>query len=472
MRTAYPKLPWPFSQGWSVGGLTRRALLCQDTVQDGARTGRAPYNILLLTRSSCTPLLTHSRHPERREGMEGPTSLLSRRADEILFYSTEARNRLSEVVNLWTPQVRAQAVEIILSSAFFGIYTILAGLAGCLLARKGLRNRTNAVMLTAILAIYLSSSVYWTTIIYELFWQLANLARSAKLGALSQNWLQATTEEALSPSREVSVEYPSMDYSLLASQLDIGLDRPLQQCVGTITLTVNVVLGDIIVWWRAWAVWRDSRCVTILYALLITSTSVAGTVVTVHGCQNSFGHSGEIMYIDPTGNDTSTNAGSIYVGDSWGLAASSLSLATNVTATSLIALKMWRHRRSVRDHLRNGSMGLRVESVLALLAESGLTYCILWVVVVVYQCASDEGHGGIPYFTYGFHYVIEACLISFIGIYPTVVILLVALGKSYCDAHFTFHIQPGRGCDEERVVSHEDVRDVLDIPNRQSSLDV
>ena len=110
--------------------------------------------------------------------------------------------------------------------------------------------------------------------------------------------------------------------------------------------------------------------------------------------------------------------------------------------------------------------------------------------VVVYQCASDDGHGGIPYFTYGFHYVIEACLISFIvrhcirlsemthllirrqGIYPTVVILLVALGKSYCEAHFTFHIQPGRGCDEERVVSHEDVRDVLDIPNRQSSLDV
>ena len=95
-------------------------------------------------------------------------------------------------------------------------------------------------MLTAIFAIYLSSSVYWTTIIYELFWQLANLARSAKLAALSQDWLRATTEEALSPSREVSVEYPSMDYSLLASQLDIGLDRPLQQCVGTITLTVNV----------------------------------------------------------------------------------------------------------------------------------------------------------------------------------------------------------------------------------------
>ena len=57
--------------------------------------------------------------------MEGPTSLLSRSADEILFYSTEARNRLSEVVNLWTPQVRAQAVEIILSTAFFGAYEVV-----------------------------------------------------------------------------------------------------------------------------------------------------------------------------------------------------------------------------------------------------------------------------------------------------------------------------------------------------------
>ena len=30
-------------------------------------------------------------------------------------------------------------------------------------------------------------------------------------------------------------------------------------------------------------------------------------------------------------------------------------------------------------------MGLRVESVLALLAESGLTYCILWVRVTHYR---------------------------------------------------------------------------------------
>ncbi|KAI0706674.1 hypothetical protein C8Q76DRAFT_629595, partial [Earliella scabrosa] len=73
--------------------------------------------------------------------------------------------------------------------------------------------------------------------------------------------------------------------------------------------------------------------------------------------------------------------GSLYTGDVWGLAASVLSLVTNTAATTLIAYKAWSHRQLVRSHLRVGNKRTRVEKVLALLVESGICYCILWVCV-------------------------------------------------------------------------------------------
>src|SRR6266404_923505 len=72
-------------------------------------------------------------------------------------------------------------------------------------------------------------------------------------------------------------------------------------------------------------------------------------------------------------------------------------LGTNILSTSLIAWKAWcvgssclfpsaflttfprEYRRTVSAHLSKGSPSVRAEKVLALLIESGLVYCVLWV---------------------------------------------------------------------------------------------
>ncbi len=75
-------------------------------------------------------------------------------------------------------------------------------------------------------------------------------------------------------------------------------------------------------------------------------------------------------------------------------------LATNLLSTGLIAWKAWyapslytcnrlwylticrlrrQHRTSVKKHLGEGSVSVRVERIFALLVESGFVYCCLWV---------------------------------------------------------------------------------------------
>ncbi|KAI0808383.1 hypothetical protein C8Q74DRAFT_1187428, partial [Fomes fomentarius] len=175
--------------------------------------------------------------------------------------------------------------------------------------------------------------------------------------------------------------------------------------------------GDAIVWWRAWVVWKSNRMVQTVCILWI----LGAAVVQLHDPSN--------------GLNTPLPLGALYTGDKWGLAASIISLLTNVTATGLIAYKAWTHRRFIGSHLQMGSTRTRAEKVLALLVESGIAYCFLWVCLVsllsgaipqsflqmfmvIYQSLttynvnthSDKD----SQFTLGFHYVVDGCLISLI----------------------------------------------------------
>ncbi|KAI0744358.1 hypothetical protein C8Q80DRAFT_1186463 [Daedaleopsis nitida] len=133
-----------------------------------------------------------------------------------------------------------------------------------------------------------------------------------------------------------------------------------------------------------------------------------------------------------------------------GVATSVLSLVTNITATGLIAYKAWHHRRMVKQHLSTGSARTRAERTLTLLVESGIVYCILWVFVVAYQVTVDTFWFWVSYpsyiletkysynFTKGFQYIVEGCLVPLIGLYPTLIILLVSLDKSHCENNFSY----------------------------------
>jgi len=100
-------------------------------------------------------------------------------------------------------------------------------------------------------------------------------------------------------------------------------------------------------------------------------------------------------------------------------------LATNLLSTGLIAWKAWQRRITVGKHLREGSRFLRIDRVFALLIESGLIYCLIWII----YCISTFGVIPSPSFT----------LIVFVsGLYPTLIIILISKQMSPVD-HYSTH---------------------------------
>lgn len=93
-----------------------------------------------------------------------------------------------------------------------------------------------------------------------------------------------------------------------------------------------------------------------------------------------------------------TGTGNLYEGVSYGIAATALSLGTNLFATATVAFKAWyaplkNHtssametdlfcrvsRRVLKRYVVAGTTASQVEKVLSLLVESGALYCAIWV---------------------------------------------------------------------------------------------
>ncbi|KAI0744355.1 hypothetical protein C8Q80DRAFT_1186454 [Daedaleopsis nitida] len=357
---------------------------------------------------------------------EGPSAV-----NEVLLLILNVYKELGFDSAIIIPSVKAQVIQAVLSTGLFGLYTVLALTAAYLACRKGLMAVAKAVMLLAIASIYISTTIYWATVIHETFTAISFLANSYYASSTTI----AEIIRTLSPSASTG---PPGGSPLASTQNVWGPTR--QKCTGTATLTISVTLGDAIVWWRVLVLWK-TRIVRMLCILLISATFVTGVVATTHACLVS----GIVPVIGATLTGVTLTSDSLYSGDKWGLATCILSLVTNVAATSLIGYKAWHHRRLVAQHLRMGSTRTRVERTLTLFVESGSVYCILWIFVVAYQAGSNASSfiGSTKQveeseYTRGFYYVVEGCLIPLIGIYPTLIIILVALDQSHCDTNFTY----------------------------------
>jgi len=99
-------------------------------------------------------------------------------------------------------------------------------------------------------------------------------------------------------------------------------------------------------------------------------------------------------------------------------------LVTNLLSTGLIAWKAWQRRIPVKEHLREGSQ-LRFERVFALLLESGLIYCCIWILY------GGSMWGGLP--NPGFTFIMFVS-----GLYPTLIIILVSKQMSPVE-HYSIH---------------------------------
>ncbi len=124
----------------------------------------------------------------------------------------------------------------------------------------------------------------------------------------------------------------------------------------------QIMLGDAVVWWRVWVIWPRSLLVRWTSVILLAATlgmcpchfsavRGLGCSLTVDANVVDCAGMGILDTMDSCSKDafsvlsvfnfTSVPSGSFYQSDFFGLAASVLSLATNMVATILIGCKAW-----------------------------------------------------------------------------------------------------------------------------------
>ncbi|KAI0245815.1 hypothetical protein BJV78DRAFT_1365187 [Lactifluus subvellereus] len=167
-------------------------------------------------------------------------------------------------------------------------------------------------------------------------------------------------------------------------------------------IVATPILSDMVCAWRAIALWKyDRRVVTILSACVLGT--VAACVYDLKlalksrpGTQGEQGiEEGKIALI--------------VVGPM---------LGTNILSTLLIAWKAWKLRRTMGAHFKKTSPSGRMENVLALLIESGLAYCLLWIIYLFSAFGVLPGSGS---------YIVNVCMLFISSMYPAVIIIIVCM---------------------------------------------
>ncbi|TBU51712.1 hypothetical protein BD310DRAFT_1003719 [Dichomitus squalens] len=220
------------------------------------------------------------------------------------------------------------------------------------------------------------------------------------------------------------------EYEIPASILDPLSSGPSDygSCANTAALTVNILLGDSVVCWRAWLLWPGNRVVRLVSILLLLTTFALGAVDLKSTCYLLNGKLGGSL------NGNAVVPGGMYAGTPYGIAATVLSLSVNLFATILVAYKAWKSRRFLRKLMVLGDKAIRMERLFSILIESGMVYCTIWIFVVAWQISmyhSPVSFDIDPTFQGQFSEFMGGGLIPIIAIYPAVVIILVALNRSH-----------------------------------------
>ncbi|KAH9979598.1 hypothetical protein BGW80DRAFT_1279200, partial [Lactifluus volemus] len=185
------------------------------------------------------------------------------------------------------------------------------------------------------------------------------------------------------------------------------------------TITRIMVAPDTICAWRAVVLWnKDKRVIAILLLFIFGTIAAAGSDLGL-----------SLTPLFKPSHQSIQDASSVKRGER-ALIMVGPTLGTNLLSTGLIGWKAWQHRVSVTKHLGEGT-------VLAILIESGLVYCFLWILYLVSAFRVFPE----PFFT-----VMDAVLLFVSGAYPTLIIILVCAQKSPNDgpSPFGLHNQAGR----------------------------
>ncbi|KAH9980369.1 hypothetical protein BGW80DRAFT_496941 [Lactifluus volemus] len=254
-----------------------------------------------------------------------------------------------------------QLVSAMCEGFFFGLYTALFAFSTFFTLRKGLSNRTRNSMLAISVVMYAISAIHWSL-------NFAIAIRSLRIGKFASTLLEALA-------------------------------------AGYLT-TINLILNDGIVLWRAWILW-DRRVVLFILPFLFLVCTLVFTIVDVVFVTDGF---------------ITHSMRHVNTGSAFGVAVWCLTLGTNLWATSFMFIRAWQHRRFLRSVFDKENAKSKAEKTLAFLVESGAIYICIWVAFITMSACGSASV-----------ILLGNILIQLVGIYPTAIVVVITMRLSAAD---------------------------------------
>ncbi|KAH9969510.1 hypothetical protein BC827DRAFT_4076 [Russula dissimulans] len=177
--------------------------------------------------------------------------------------------------------------------------------------------------------------------------------------------------------------------------------------------SINYILSDAIVLWRAWVLWNRKFLLFVpplIFLMCNFGTSVASAILFYQALQMDSAHNSKAV---------ETLIISLHL--EWSVWI--LTLATNLWGTGLIFIRAWQHRRFLRSLSIDKTFKSSAEQVLAFLVESGIIYLCIWI-TEIFTTVPRVVPG-----TESFH----SAMAQLSGMYPSMIIVVVALRLSTAD---------------------------------------
>ncbi|KAJ7659482.1 hypothetical protein B0H17DRAFT_1212876 [Mycena rosella] len=204
--------------------------------------------------------------------------------------------------------------------------------------------------------------------------------------------------------------HPSPDHS---KRLKINTALRISQAI---TNNISVMLSDTVVCWRVYILYERSKGV--LWTALALLSALFSALFLCNLTQIGIGF--------PAVRSLHRLAPGELVIDIIALALCAL---INMWATSMIGYRAWRCRQEIRRYLKGTDGRVLAESILTLFAESGVVYTALWIVKNTIILPTVENTA--------YTYYATVVMYQMTGMYPTLIIVLVALKNSHLEHQFT-----------------------------------
>ncbi|KAI0747355.1 hypothetical protein BC629DRAFT_1610630 [Irpex lacteus] len=250
-------------------------------------------------------------------------------------------------------------------------------------------------MIAACLLMYAMATAHWGILLG--LWRKASMLNEANFLESIQSILGNSSDYIAECALEDSIEIIAASPSNPLNPLGIVLPT----CAPTSTVTVNIILSDAIVLFRACTIWNHKRAIKAVSVVLFVILLAASIVNLWSSCAIG-GASGDCTFCGI-----------------FGLPAICSSLLVNLWATATIGFMAWTHKRTVKNYLTTGNTQTRAEKLLALFVDTGVLYSALWAFLV----ASLSTIPLVPLFFQ------TTSLIQLVGMYPTLLVVAVSIEK-------------------------------------------